>query len=110
MNIINKLIIFLLLAGLIYALYKYQDIIFTTVSEKFTTTPTPLTIKPKSTTKKQITADNISQLSYSSLDDKNNEVYQKDSILDSLNSGSNDHDIRSLLSDNSGQTNDELFF
>lgn len=93
MNEINRILIFLLLIGLLYALYKYQNIVFE--SNPITNFPNLWkndnnihNDKPKNPNK--ITIDNISQISLSSLENYDGLVYKPDSLLelsshDSLN-------------------------
>jgi len=118
MNDINRLVIFLLLSGLLYALYKYQHLVFGK-SDK----PLQIEHKKKSIKKdpKYITADNISQVSVQSLENEKG-VYKQDSILGSLGDSDNTvmSDVGSLFddvskastqkSDMSQNSNDSLFF
>jgi hypothetical protein len=87
MNDMNRLLIFLLLAGLLYALYKYQHIIFGNNILHSNITPTKIPInEPQQIKYKQISADNISQLSLDSLENENGEsgIYKPESFLGSL--------------------------
>ena len=84
----NRLLVFLMLAGLLYALYRYQHIIFgpqptPPVKHK------PGKIEYKQRENKNVSVDNISQMSLGSLDEEDGkkEVYKMDSLLDSLDSG-----------------------
>lgn len=110
MEDINRLLIFLLLIGLLYVLYKYQHLIFT--KERFNSIQNLIysnqqnndnnnqsQTQPVSQNKiikheekePQISIDNISQLSINSLEDEDGErqpVYKPDSVLGSLDEGS----------------------
>lgn len=120
MNDTNRILIFLLLVGLLYALYKYQHIIFGNTVYSFDSTPQIKHIEPPKIThappekekqKKQpykhVSTDNISQLSIASLenDDGENEheLYKNDSILGSL-------DGESLNLTENGSINSSFFF
>lgn len=122
MNDINRLVIFLLLAGLLFALYKYQHLIF---GEK--NKPQQLEYKKKSTkdTPKMITADNISQASIQSLENEKGNPYKQDSILGSLGNSSDNithmsdvgslfdgasRDTQSAMTQSSNNSNGSLFF
>ena len=112
MNDMNRLLIFLLLTGLLFALYKYQHLIFGQNQNKIQNPIQPKQIKssedmnnklkynPSNNKKKDINIDNISQMSLGSLDDENGSpnVYKQDSILGSTDDGS-------LLSNSSNGTN-----
>lgn len=107
MNDMNRLLIFLLLIGLLYAIYRYQHVIFPT-KETFETvkSDTSQPIKKikgnrEKTTKEKVTIDNISQMSIGSLESKNN-LYKQDSVLGSIDSGSLN------LSEHSEQTNGSM--
>ena len=104
MNDINRLVIFLLLSGLLFALYKYQHLIFGVQSK-----PAQIEYKKKSTKNnpkqlKYVTADNISQISVQSLENEKGKIYKQDSILGSLGDSSPDNvthmtDVGSLFDD-----------
>ena len=114
MDDMNRLLIFLLLIGLLYALYKYQHLIFGQINKPCSEHKS---IKSSEHTKlikridnkkikynnanNNVNIDNISQLSMGgSLDDEDGspQVYKQDSILGSLDS------IKSLLSNNSNNS------
>ena len=82
MNDINRILVFVILIGLLYALYKYQHVIFDTPQEKVKK------IQYKRGEKRKITSDNISQIS-----------------LKSLSEGSSEGSISRLLSNDSGDPN-----
>lgn len=117
MTDINRILIFILLAGFLYILYKYQYLIFgneetkNIVHNNTGTTNQPKYIKYNDNGKKKrdITIDNISQLSLGSLDDEdgNQHMYKQDSLLGSLETGS-------FLSNGSNESllskNDSFFF
>lgn len=116
MNDMNRVLIFLLLIGLLYALYKYQHIIFGDTIYSFdqkpqqTEHPEHPRIKHTETFRetKQITADNISQVSIASLenddgDNNDHELYKNDSLLGSLDTGS-------LNLTENGSINSSFFF
>lgn len=107
MNDMNRLLIFLLLAGLLFALYKYQHIIFSeelknTIMKNIPGGSSYVSEKPKKITyrssnreggnrksKNEVTLDNISQLSIGSLENENANtgnavMYKQDSLLGSL--------------------------
>ena len=109
MNDMNRLLIFFLLAGLLYALYKYQHIIFgnelkNTIiknipgassylgveekSKKISYKPLSRSNGYKNRNKNDVNIDNISQLSIGSLEneDGNPEIYKPDSLLGSIGS------------------------
>lgn len=116
----NRFLIFFLLAGILYALYRYQHLIFGNndyneeeipkqnkyikQAEKNNLKKLQYENKPK-----RITIDNISQLSLGSLEDEdgNPQMYKKDSIFDSL-------DSNTLMSEKSNESqlskNDSFFF
>ena len=86
MNDMNRLLIFLLLVGLLYALYKYQHIIFGNnvlklqITKQDTQTgKLPINDISRQIKYKQVTTDNISQISLHSLDDEN-DVYKAESL------------------------------
>ena len=157
MNDINRLVIFLLLIALIYALYKYQNLIMDNLPEQFKTMDNSkenrqLTLNKykKNTYKqnknikgskgskenkenkeskenkyKQVTIDNISQISVGSLENEpvNNKLYKQDSVLGSLASESGQltnnseqanlnslFDVSSNGTNNSQNTKDSFFF
>ncbi|QKF94152.1 cyclophilin-type peptidyl-prolyl cis-trans isomerase [Fadolivirus algeromassiliense] len=109
MNDINRLLVFLLLAGLLYALYRYQHVLFGPVPnnhKQLTNTknndikkiqykrqdirkPISKNNNHKSTKEKEVSIDNISQLSMGSLEneDGNMKAYKLDSLLGSIDSG-----------------------
>lgn len=114
MNDMNRLLIFLLLVGLLYALYKYQHLIFGQIKclsgeSKYEKLPKNIDNKnnkdnknklkynnlPKN--KDNVGIDNISQLSLGSLEDENGnpQIYKQDSILGSI-------DSKSLFSNSNG--------
>lgn len=115
---INKLIIILLLGGLLFALYKYQQNILEQEAQTKAKgglvkhrTPTPKAVKESS---KKVTIDNISQVSLESLENEmvGKEVYKQDSMLESADTNT----LGSLVSlDNlsdygsAGTANDSLF-
>lgn len=117
MNDTNRVLIFLLLVGLLYALYKYQHIIFGNTIYSFDSKPQhhikhqePPKIKysekPKET--KHVTSDNISQVSIASLENEDgeqpdHELYKNDSLLGSLDTGS-------LNLTENGSINSSFFF
>jgi len=86
----NRLLIFLLLVGLLYALYKYQHIIFGSNVLKLTakahsqTAKLPINEAPQ-IKYNQVTADNISQFSLGSFEDENGS-HKAESFLGSLDS------------------------
>ena len=105
MNDMNRLLIFLLLAGLLYALYKYQHIIFgnelkNTIiknlpgASSYLGEEKPKKIAYKSSkndknkSKNDVNIDNISQLSIGSLENENAnpDIYKQDSLLGSIGS------------------------
>lgn len=145
MNDINRLVIFLLLIALIYALYKYQNLIMDNLPEQFKTVENSkenrqLILKQqkknsykknknvkgsKENKYKQVTVDNISQISVGSLENEpaNNKLYKQDSVLGSLasesgqltnNSEQNNlnslFDVSSNSTNNSQNTKDSFFF
>ena len=99
MTDMNRLLIFLLLVGLLYALYKYQHIIF---GDKLSLSQGPqgqyITQSANNTTRipivdspqinyKQISSDNISQFTLESFEEDNAQVpFSPDSLLGSLDS------------------------
>lgn len=87
MSDINRILIFVILIALVFSLYKYQDIIMENLDTlQQTISPTPLLLNPPQTNKpNNITVDNISQISLSSLENKN--------ILDSLSNSDNGSDF-----------------
>lgn len=99
MNDINRLLIFLSLIGLLYALYKYQNIIFNNL----------INCMPKNNKKpkkpKHITADNISQLSIGSIE---NEKYKQESNLGSLGNESDANSLFDNLTEGSSASNMSL--
>jgi len=113
----NRILIFILLAGVLYILYKYQHLIFGNEEAKNighqNTEPInqPKYIKYNNNDQKKrnITIDNISQLSLGSLDDEdgNQHMYKQDSLLGSL-------ETNSFLSNGSNESllskNDSFFF
>lgn len=118
MNDMNRLLIFLLLAGLLFALYKYQHLIFG--QSKVTENPVvnkdkksirhtnnqQLSYEEKPTNK--VTLDNISQISLGSLDDEDGsppKIYKQDSILGSIDSNTIGS-AGSLFEDNSRGSRD----
>lgn len=113
MNDMNRALIFLLLIGLLYALYKYQHIIFGDTIYSFNS-PVKQQVLPKIKHTEQpnelqrITADNISQVSMASLenddgDENEHEIYKNDSLLGSLDTGS-------LNLTENGSINSSFFF
>jgi len=117
MNDMNRILIFLLLVGLLYALYKYQHIIFGDTIYSFDSHPEQQVkhqelprIKHSEQSKEpiQVNADNISQVSIASLenddgDNDNHELYKNDSLLGSLDTGS-------LNLTENGSINSSFFF
>ena len=121
MNDINRLLIFLLLIGLLYVIYKYQHLIFNkdrlnsfenlisidgSGSEKNNQNQNPNPNPNLIQDQKRVSIDNISQLSINSLEDEDGErepIYKPDSILGSLDDNSlfisEDGTNRSLASD-----------
>jgi len=121
MNDINRLLIFLLLIGLLYVIYKYQHLIFNkdrlnsfenlisidgSGSEKNNQNQNPNPNPNLIQDQKRVSIDNISQLSINSLEDEDGErepIYKPDSILGSLDDNSlfisEDGTNRSLVSD-----------
>ena len=119
MNDMNRLLIFLLLSGLLFALYKYQHLIFgqnkllddDNKTIKLNETPSAklinhisnknnkLKYEPNNNKKYNVDIDNVSQLSLGSLDDENGSphIYKQDSILGS--------DSESLLTMNTNGSN-----
>lgn len=146
MRDINNVIIFLLLIGLIYALYKYKYISIDTfiptlnLTNRFdggtntntnTKTKTITHMKQKNRAvqnkhnNRQVTIDNVSQISIESLENEDGNVnynnsYKQDSILGSLISNNTDasnkqahNELGSLLDANtnmSEKTDDSFFF
>lgn len=145
MNDINRLVIFLLLIALIYALYKYQNLIMENLPKQFKTMESAkenkqLKLKQqkknihkqnknikgsKENKYKQVTIDNISQISVGSLENEpvNNKLYKQDSVLGSLASESGQltnnseqgnlnslFDVSSNGTNNSQNTKDSFFF
>lgn len=117
MNDINRLLIFLLLIGLLYALYRYQHLIFGKELIGTSIQDNPTNNKPERTINKEgyVSVDNISQVSLGSLDDedgRNNElVYKPDSILGSLDTNSLfGSDGGSIMSGGSLGSNNSSFF
>ena len=120
MNDMNRILIFLLLAGLLYALYRYQHKIFgnfeeeqqsiqkTTKYIKQNKIQTKTKKLPYENKTKKVSIDNISQLSLGSLEDENGnaQVYKQDSILGSLDSNSF---ITERSNDSLVSKNDSLF-
>jgi hypothetical protein len=105
MGDINRIFIFLILIGLIFSLYKYQDIIlenFDSLQQSFSpqsVTPQqninkPLSLPSIETPKQKITADNISQISLSTM--------SNGKLFDSM---SNSENISDFLDNNSYDTN-----
>jgi len=116
MNDINRLLIFLLLIGLLYVIYKYQHLIFNKdrlnsfenlisidgsgpEKNNLNQNQNPIQEKDKnkeedqhqSSKQKKVSIDNISQLSINSLEDEDGErepIYKPDSILGSLDDNS----------------------
>lgn len=99
MNDMNRLLIVLLLGGLLYALYRYQYLVFGTPQlssqeqlnnqkqiQGKSKVPSRQIISEKSKDKNnKVSIDNISQLSMGSLEDETgNNVYKPDSLLGSL--------------------------
>lgn len=106
MSDINRFLIFLILIGLVFSLYKYQDIIMENVSSlQQTLNPTqePLQIKPLQTTNtnNNVTVDNISQISLSTIEGNN--------IMDSLSNSDNMSDLDTFDTRMSKQTYGSLF-
>jgi hypothetical protein len=123
MNDMNRLLIFLLLAGLLYALYKYQYIIFGSnntkpekLVQKQSNQNNKLIYERKKQNIEKVSADNISQLTIGSLEDEDGnpeKAYKQDSILGSLDSMSlfSNMTNNSNATENSGiSKNDSLFF
>lgn len=119
----NRLLIFLLLAGLLYALYKYQYIIFGSnntkpekLVQKQSNQNNKLIYERKKQNIEKVSADNISQLTIGSLEDEDGnpeKAYKQDSILGSLDSMSlfSNMTNNSNATENSGiSKNDSLFF
>jgi hypothetical protein len=100
MSDINRILIFCILVGLLYALYKYQDVILEQI-DLLQPNKVPLindVVQPNQNTNKaltydtkKITVDNISQISLLSFKDKG--------MSDSMSNSDNDLSI--LLDDNS---------
>lgn len=107
MSDINRFLIFLILIGLVFSLYKYQDIIMENVNSIQQTLnptqqePVPLQIKPLQTTNNNVTVDNISQISFSTVEGNN--------ILDSLSNSDNMSDLNTFDTRMSKQTYGSLF-
>ena len=113
----NRILIFLLLIGLLYALYKYQHIIFgetiysfdsKSQQEKQIEPPLIKHYEQPKEHKKHINADNISQVSIASLEnddggENDHELYKNDSLLGSLDTGS-------LNLTENGSINSSFFF
>ncbi len=135
MNDINRLVIFLLLIALIYALYKYQYLILEKLPEQFKIVEKQKQIQTQIQTQKQtqkqiqkqkqiqnknikknkykqVTIDNISQVSIGSLENENenNRFYKQDSILGSLASESGNYMNNSENSENSGHSDINSLF
>ena len=113
MDDINRLLIFLLLIGLLYALYRYQHLIFGFNSiNNINIQDNPS--NGNNTLNGQVSVDNISQLSMESLDgeDGNPElIYKQDSILGSLDTNSLFmSDDGSLMTNGSLGSNNSSFF
>lgn len=99
MSDMNRLLIFLLLIGLLYALYKYQNIIFNNLCN-FIPKDNKKPKKPK-----HITADNISQLSIGSIE---NEKYKQESVLGSLGNETEANSLFDGLTEGSNASNMSL--
>lgn len=127
MNDMNRLLIFLLLSGLLYALYKYQHLIFGQFTDPSITDGNYQRSKKQQVVAnkqlkynkqsdstrdgEQITVDNISQISMKSLENEKgspHKVYKQDSILGSLgcdsetnnsNNSNMSDDVNSLFDD-----------
>lgn len=82
MNDINRILIFVLLIGLLYALYKYQHIIFETE-------PKPKEIKSQKKIEHygKVTSDNISQISIDTLQENSSGDSGISKLLDATNGG-----------------------
>lgn len=99
MNDMNRLLVFLMLCGLLFALYRYQDIIFGNFGNKEEKAIKYDTKQPEVKAIKEEGAN------------KDNKLYKQDSILGSINT-----DIKSLFSNNSNgseksnNSNGSLFF
>ncbi len=80
----NRLLIFLLIIGLLYALYRYHDIIFNQFPLR-TTVKTDKNTSDVQNTKvnKSVLVDDISQISIGSLE-SDPSVYKQDSAIDSI--------------------------
>lgn len=116
MNDMNRVLIFLLLIGLLYALYKYQHIIFGNTIYSFDNRQQSIKQEPPRIKQqeqpeefKQVTSDNISQVSIASLEnddggvENDHELYKNDSLLGSLDTGS-------LNLTENGSINSSFFF
>jgi hypothetical protein len=107
MSDINRFLIFLILIGLLFSLYKYQDIIMENVNsiqQSLSPQQEPLQIKPlqsTNTNNNNVTVDNISQISLSSIEGNN--------ILDSLSNSDNMSDLNTFDTRMSKQTYGSLF-
>ena len=116
MEDINRLLIFLLLIGLLYALYRYQHLIFGQENKNINIQDDPANsrIGINSGSANQVSVDNISQISMGSLDDEDGNpalVYKQDSILGSLDADSLfKSDDGSLMSNGSLGSNNSSFF
>jgi hypothetical protein len=117
MNNINRILIFILLLTLLYALYKYQQHIMlgsnkdkSLQKKKIKRLKTRPLIKYEDVNNKDtISLDNISQISIGSIDDTNAEVYKPDSVI----GGSVDSGNISFLdtkSNDSRDSKDSSFF
>jgi hypothetical protein len=111
MDDINRLLIFLLLIGLLYALYRYQHIIFGQQNKNINILDNQTISNVE---EPYVSIDNISQLSMGSLDDENGNpdfVYKPDSILGSLDTNSLfQSEDGSMLSNGSLASNNSFFF
>ena len=112
MDDINRLLIFLLLIGVLYALYRYQHLIFGKTNILGSTSTEPII---NISNEQRVTSDNISQISMGSLDEEDGNpvaIYKQDSILGSLDTNSlfqsDDGSNRSLGS--LGSNNSSFFF
>lgn len=114
MNDTNRFLIFFLLIGLLYALYRYQDILFGENKQikDNKRIENYENVKQIKYDNKKVSIDNISQLSRGSLDDEdgnNSQLYRQDSVIGSVNGNTNSLGIPS---DDSGTigSNDSFFF
>lgn len=132
----NRLLVFFLLAGLLYALYRYQYVLFGTKilplhndqkqinNIKHTDKDVKKITYREQNNKnvpnrknnikgreKEVSIDNISQLSLGSLDNEDgNQAYKLDSILGSIDSGSRSGNGTEESGGTMGSENSSFFF